>query len=226
MDILNATRHFEFVLTGVAPMIMHQDNLEFQEAIAAWRKDPENKKYSVPGDDRSPAWTWIGCPYHDGERCGVSQDNVMTCLRNAGAKILVPTGKHGQTFKGMTQLIIIDQILLPVTVDGNPVPWKPIEKLIGVMDFEKHKEVAEKLGFKLFVKRAPVNKNAKHIRVRPKFNTWTVTGSFMVSEDLLTTEVLKQIFTYAGNYIGLCDWRPGAKTPGPFGRFTSELKQV
>ncbi len=39
----------------------------------------------------------------------------------------------------------------------------------------------------------------------------------------LTFKVLEDIFTIAG-MVGLCDWRPGGKTPGPFGMFTSKLK--
>lgn len=218
-------RRYEATLTGLSPVLLHQDNFDFQEAVNKWRKTPENKKYSVAGDDRSPPWTWIGYTYHDGNLIGVSSDNLMTCFRNGGAKVLVPTGKHGQTFKGMTQLIFLDQILWPITINGQTVPWKPVEKLIGNMDFEEHKAVAAKLGFELFPKRAPVG-SGKHIRVRPRFNTWELKGTMTVTEELLTTEVLQQILNCAGNYVGLCDWRPGGKTPGPFGRFSAVLKEI
>lgn len=46
----------------------------------------------------------------------------------------------------------------------------------------------------------------------------------MVSDEQITTAALQDIVTYAGQYKGLGDWRPGGKTPGPFGMFTATLK--
>ena len=54
-----ATR-YSVTLVGETPLLMHQDNLAWEDAMMQWRKDPANKKVSVAGDDRSPAFRWIG----------------------------------------------------------------------------------------------------------------------------------------------------------------------
>jgi hypothetical protein len=78
----------------------------------------------------------------------------------------------------------------------------------------------------LFVKRARIG-NAKHVRVRPRFDSWSVSGTLTVLDDSITTDVLERILTHAGAYAGVGDWRPSSpKSPGPFGRFTSTVKEV
>ncbi len=53
-------RAFDATLTGITPTIMHWDNLDWADQLAAYRLRPENKKNNVPGDDRSPPFSWIG----------------------------------------------------------------------------------------------------------------------------------------------------------------------
>jgi len=65
------------------------------------------------------------------------------------------------------------------------------------------------------------------VRVRPRFDNWSCGGTVTVFDDMITTDVLKNILTFAGTYAGLGDWRPSSpKSPGPFGKFTAEVKQV
>jgi len=80
------------------------------------------------------------------------------------------------------------------------------------------------MGFDLFVKRASVGK-AKHIRVRPKFSQWTVTGEVMVLKPDITPVILAQLFELAGK-AGLCDWRPAGKTPGPYGQSDAVVTEI
>ena len=47
-----------FELVGEMPLLMHWDNIEGGDTLKEWRQDPKNKNQSVPGDDRSPSWTW------------------------------------------------------------------------------------------------------------------------------------------------------------------------
>jgi hypothetical protein len=78
---------YEFVLKCLSPILTHNDDVMASDELAAWRKDPKNKSVSVPGDDRSPPWTWMTYLYHDGVRLAMPQDNIMCALRHAGAKV-------------------------------------------------------------------------------------------------------------------------------------------
>lgn len=218
-------KRYAVTLTGETALLMHADNLVWAEAMNRWQMDPENKKLSVAGDDRTPAWRWIGNLYHEMGRVVIPSDNLMTVLREGGTKVL--TGKNQKSFKAQTQSgIIIDQSAWDLTVDGATIPFEPIKALVGVADFEKHEEVVTGLGFELFVKRAKIGA-AKHVRVRPRFDTWAVTGSLTVIDDTITTSILASILTMAGTYCGLGDWRPSSpKSPGPFGKFTAEIKEL
>ena len=207
---------------------MHNDALAFNEKIAKWRKDPANKEHSVAGDDRTPPWTWIGYVYHDGQELGVSSDNIMTMLREGGAKVL--TGKGAGTYKKQTQSgIMCDQqqfrLVLP---DNKTIPTEKLEALIGNLDFSKHLEYAESMDFELLVKRARIGQ-AKHIRVRPMFRNWELQGSITVIDPELsgiTGDVLETILNQAGALCGLCDWRPSSPKSGTFGKFKPIIKKV
>jgi len=204
---------------------MHHDNLSWAEFMKKWAMDPANKKDSVRGDDRSPAFRWIGSLYVEGGKVVIPSDNLMTVLREGGKKC--PTGKGQQTFKSQTQSgIVVDQASWPLTIEGKDVPFEPIKALQTEKDFDVHCEVAKSLGFELFCKRAKIG-NAKHVRVRPRFDRWECEGSLTVLDDSISKDVLANILTFAGVYSGMCDWRPSSpKSPGPFGKFTSNIKPL
>jgi hypothetical protein len=219
---------YSITLEGLTPLLMHNDNLTFNEKIKAWQKDPENKANSVAGDDRSPPWTWIGYLYHDGKNLGVSSDNIMTMLREGGAKIL--TGKKTESYKKQTQSgLMLDQQQFDIRVKGNTILVDDIKPLIGEMDFSKHIETAELLDFELLIKRAKIGSN-KHVRVRPMFREWILSGSLTVLDSEmtgLTAEILKMILNQAGALCGLCDWRPSSpKASGTFGKFVPTVKRI
>jgi len=219
------TRIYTVTLTGVSPLLMHRDNITAGEAVKRWSKDPANKKVSAAGDDRTPAWTWLGYCYHDNKRLVIDADNLMTMLRDGGKKCPAPTGKG--SLKSQTQAgILVNEIGWPLLVDGAEIPWKPLDALHNSEDFAEHEEAAKALGFTLFVKRARVG-TSKHVRVRPRFDNWTASGTITVMDDQLTTEVLQNVLTHSGFYCGLCDWRPGSPmAPGQFGRFEARLQLV
>ena len=78
------------------------------------------------------------------------------------------------------------------------------------------------MGFDLLVKRAKIGQQ-KHIRVRPQFTSWEARGAFLVWDDQIDEKALALILEYAGQYKGLCDWRPGGRTPGPYGTFEAKI---
>ena len=217
-------KQYQITLEGLTPLLMHNDNLTFSEKLSEWRKAPENKELSATADDRSPAWTWIGYLYHDGQHIGISSDNVMTMLREGGAKVI---NRGKETYKKQTQSgIMLDQQQFDVYVDDERIPVAEVKPLIGNLDFATHLSQAEKLGFELLVKRAKVQRS-KHIRVRPMFREWKAIGSITVlDEELsgLTKPILQTILNQAGALCGLCDWRPSSPSSGTFGKFKPTIE--
>lgn len=211
-----AQKIVDFHLTGMMPLLMNSDDIDAADRLAKWRKD--NKKLSVPGDDRSPPWTWTTKLYSDGVSVVMPGDNIMAALRKAGSQI---TLKKQTTFKSLSQsgLIIKEHCDFRF---GEKQSALLIKELPGEdADFAAHAAFAENRGFVLFKKRARVG-TAKHIRVRPQFDQWTVTGQIHVLSDEINQETLTKLFEFAGRE-GLGDWRPGGKTPGPFGQFTATV---
>lgn len=219
---------YKVKFTGLSPIIFHQDNLDWQAKMKEWREIPDNKKLSVAGDDRSPAFTWLGSLYHDGEFATIPSDNIMRCLMEGGAGVVVPGGKNGKTFKAQTQsgmLVVEEHWLMSDPVTSKHFGVKSALKLANDLDFEKHKACCESAGYSLYVKRAKIGQS-KHVRVRPRFERWAAEGTLQVWDPQLTLPVLRDIVKVCGSYKGLGDWRPSSKTPGPFGRFSATVEKA
>ena len=213
---------YEFKLTGLTPLLIHADDVEASDRLQEWRKSPVNKDLSVPGDDRSPPWTWQTYLYRDDVCLTVPCDNLSVSLRQAGAEKIL---KKQTTFKSLTQsgLFMVGEHM-PLLVNGSPIDADKIAAIEG--PFADHAEAVKKYGFRLFVKRATVGQS-KHVRVRPRFDEWALTGQIRVVAAAITEEILRELLTIAGFSKGLCDWRPSAKkSPGPYGTFSVELKRV
>ena len=220
-----AIREYKITLTGKMPILMHADNVTWADGLDRWRRAAENQSEKRAGDDRQPAWTWIGYVYHDDEHVGIPQENILASFRDGGAKVPMKTGRG--TYKKQTQSgILIPDPIWPLMVSGKPIRWPDVEALRDEDDFERHLGRTEDLGFSLLVKRAAVGA-AKHIRVRPKFWPWVVSGTVVITDDSLTEGVLQQIIDYAGRYGGILDWRPGSKkSPGPYGVYEGAVEKV
>lgn len=220
-------RTYEVTLTGLTDLIMHADNIEWADRMEEWKNDPANKKMSRAGDDRTPPFRWIGALYHDNQRVVIPSENLMRCLMEGGVMVPVPGGRGGKTFKAQTQSgCMTEEPYWPLLVDGREIPMGDINALIDEPSFSAHQSAANALGFELFVKRAAVGRS-KHIRVRPKFRAgWKVTGRMVVLDEQITEDVFRTIWQCSGTYKGLCDWRPGGPTPGSYGRFDVEVKEV
>lgn len=219
-------RTYKVTLTASSPLLMHYDDVNAADALAAWRTAPANQKYKKTGDDRSPAWTWLSYMYHDGSVIGIPGANLMKCMMEAGALVPVPGGRSGKTFKSQSQSgMQIQEEMWPLLVDGKKIPMSKLAALLTERDFEKHQEVARALGIDLFVKRASIG-NTKHVRVRPKFHRWEASGTVVVWDDKISIVVVQDLFSLGGSYKGICDWRPSSKmSPGPFGRFSAKVSE-
>lgn len=215
-------KEYDVEITGATPMLVHSDNIEWSDRMDEWRKDPINKKNSKAGDDRTPAWRWVGCLYHDNEHLSIPSENIMKAIMEGAAQ--VPTGKGQKTFKAQSQSGLLCQSFhWPLLINGSLVKIADINALIDdELTFKDQVEAAESLGFELYVKRAKIGQ-AKHIRVRPRFSQWSCQGKITVVDSQISRDILGQCLEIAGRYKGLGDWRPGGKTPGPFGMFTAKV---
>lgn len=171
-------RSIEFTLTGEMPLLMHQDDVELADELEAWRKDPAHKNISKAGDDRSPAWTWQTYCYSDGEHLAIPSANIMVCLRSAGTQMIL---KKQKTFKELTQSgLLITSEFCEFTVGGKQIAVSDLEDM-REKDFKAQANECRKHGFRLFVKRARVG-SSKHVRVRPRFDSWQVRGTMPVRQ--------------------------------------------
>jgi len=215
---------YRITITGIQPLLHHQDSIEWADQMDAWRMDSDNKKISKAGDDRSPAWRWLGSLYHDGEQIIVPTANIMRSLMEAGA--MVPVGSGKKTFKAQTQSgILPESIGWPLLIAGKAVPVAGLRKLVDERDFAKHQQAAIDHGFELFLKRARIG-DSKHVRVRPKFGRYSASGTLTVTDDQITQVVLERIVSIAGRYKGIGDWRPGGRTPGSYGMFAGTVEPI
>ncbi len=212
-------------IKGLTPLLMHADNIEWADAMEEWRSDPGNKALSKAGDDRTPAWRWIGSLNTDGQIVTIPSEYIMRCMMEGGAQ--VPTGRGRTTFKSQSQSgLLCPEFHWPLQLNGSAatVPLTAINELKKSNHFVEQSEGAKKLGFSLFVKRAKVGQS-KHIRVRPRFDSWATEGRVAIIDPTITIKVLSQILEIAGRYKGLGDWRPGGKTPGQFGMFEATVTE-
>lgn len=216
---------YKVTITGKTALLMHNDDVEWSDILKGWRKSSENKAISVPGDDRSPAFTWLGSLYHDGVNVVIPSSNLMKSFMQAGAG--VPTGKGTKTFKAQTQSgMVIAEEAWPIIVDKSPIEVQPLLALKDERDFSKHVVAARASKFLLHVKRAPIG-SSKHVRVRPRFDGWSASGTLQVWDGELTPSIVEEIVRLAGDNKGVGDWRPSSpKSPGPFGRFDVKLEKI
>ena len=225
----------QVTLTGDTALLMHNDDVMHADRVKDWQKDPANKAISVAGDDRSPAWNWQGYLYRNCESVAMPSANVMTTLRQAAAEIIL---KKNKTYKELSQagMMFVDEHLDFTGSDGEKIPLQAIDSLDGDRreDFERHCDAVADLGFTIDIRRVKVGQS-KHVRTRPRWEPgWTCTGTLEILDEQLVAPlngkngetVLERMFDIAGTRKGLCDWRPGGKTPGPFGKFTAELREL
>lgn len=215
----------DFELTSRTAMLMHADSIDGATKLDKWRKDPANKNQSVAGDDRCPPWSWHTYVHHDGTFVAMPAQSIMACLRAAGAKMIL---KGRKTYKEATQSgLLIETEFCDLTIGPDRDVHIAVADIVAMRDedFPEQMARAKRLGFELDARRARIG-TKKHVRVRPKFATWRVSGRIQIlTPQDIPVKVLAQLFDLAGN-IGLGDWRPGCSTPGSFGMFSAKVKEV
>jgi hypothetical protein len=208
---------FKVEIEGLTPMLMHHNNLEARDAIAA-----TGRKGGKAGDDRYPADMWKSYLYLDDKRVCIPAENFLAALLKAGSGVSI--GKM-KTLKAASQSIFFSDFFVPLIVNGKQITRADIESIDG--PFADQREAVKKLGFHLFVKPCSVN-GKSHVRVRPRFDTWSCSTTFETdNEDLLSGDSRVEQLWYGAGKNGVGDWRPSSpKKPGMYGMFKSAVTRL
>jgi len=213
-------------LTGITSAKMHRDDILAGDTVKQWRS---THKDAPKGDDRFPSWTWKTYLYSDGTHVVTPTDNIIASLRKAGSLFSLGTGK--KTLKGAAASCFAfptaNWRMVPAGKE-EPILLADCDAIDDRMPFEKHIEPAARLGMILDLHRVSVTPTSKHVRVRPCFPAgWTVEGEFYnLKPGLIPEDQLRKFWTAAGEFSGLFDWRPSARSPGWHGKYTAELSRV
>jgi hypothetical protein len=218
-------RSYHVQLESRTPLLMHRDNLEFKAIVERWQRDPANRDKSIPGDDRSPAWNWMGSLYHDGKAVALPTDCVMASCMGAGAEVKAPRGRKSLKAQTQSGMAFAEPYLAFTVNGGRPIRMTDLEPLQHTENFDEHLTKSREMGFALDVRRARIG-TSKHVRVRPVFEAWHAGGTLNVWDDILTIDVLNTVLFLAGDKYGLLEWRPSGRRPGPFGRFHAEITTI
>jgi len=98
---------------------------------------------------------------------------------------------------------------------------KSMKNIVAAMFYISPDEILLNKDFEID-KRSAVNRNikARVITIRPKWNDWNVKFDLNIDNDTITEQTIKDLFEYAGNYVGIGSFRPQCN--GMFGRFEVE----
>ena len=221
-------KKLKVTFVGETDLLMSWDNIYWRENVSGWQKDPANRSKKVAGDDRCPAWGWMGRMYTENGLVCMPSDNLQKCLSEGGSKVGTGKTMGDRSYKKLVQsYMLVNESSWPVLINGAPIDaLKLHETLSREGDFKVHEEVVRNSGFSLFLKAVRIGK-AKHVRVRPRFANWSVSGTITVFDtEVITVDTCKTILEYAG-ICGLGDWRPSSPTaPGLFGRFSAKVENA
>lgn len=185
-------KQFKIKIKGLTPYMQHRMD---DDKLEIWEKK-RGKIMERPEVSQDDA---IRAEYHcfrnaEG-KCFIPSDHIRGCLINAGAYMKAKVGGKSKSMKVIVAATFVstpDQILLP--------------------------------DYDAIDKRSSVNRNVKAriIVIRPKWTVWQAEFILQVFEDTLSKETIRQLFEFAGSYVGIGSFRP--TNNGMFGRF--ELTEI
>lgn len=115
--------------------------------------------------------------------CYIPSKHIRACLVKAGAAFKI-SGGGNKTFKDLINAVIV--------IDPDRIP-------LGKKTFDfKHQEFVKLRG------------KDQILRTRPAFKEgWEAEFNLLImEEERLPVKVMKEIFEYAGKFVGIGDWRP------------------
>lgn len=207
-----------FEIKGVTPLLMNSSNKRDKFRVKITKRTR---------DDRDTPDSWKRLLYADDTSVVMPSRVLMASLINAGRHLEY----SGSNVKYISYAEPVRSSVTPksnffdfyIVNDKSDVDTRVKIDLHDIMriegPFEQQAKEVEKLGFNLYVKNVRV-KGKSILRVRPKFDSWLVSGQLDVDDKVISENLLTKLFTISGQHVGLGDWRPSSpKKPGPFGKF-------
>jgi len=184
-------------IKGKAPLLMHSDLYSNPlHPLTKRHKELTAKRKKTDSDHEAIALSeWRGGLYWD-DSIGlhIPGENIDACIL-AAAKLQ----RLGSHYKRAA-----------FVMDDN-CPLKIDDKIGG--DIDKLVSLYDKYSFAKSV----VVSRARIMRVRPMFKNWETDFQLAFNPEMIDSGELIKAVNDAGNFIGLCDWRPR------FGRFSADI---
>ena len=185
-------KSYQITLKSITPYLQHRMD---DISLAEWEKVRHQiiERPEVSQSDNHRAE--YHCYRNAIGQCYIPSEHIRGALINAGTYMKSKVGARSKSMKTIvaaTFMIAPEEIIIP--------DWDTIDK------------------------RSAVNKNikARVITVRPKWNEWEVSCILNCREESITIETIRQLFTYAGSYVGIGSFRP--TNNGLYGQF--EVKDI
>jgi hypothetical protein len=196
----------KFKMTGMAPLLMHNERLANPADPITRQMKAITSKLKKTDDDliRLQELEWVGGLYatehlefKDGAPVGGGRVAIKGNMIEAMLAEAAKEKKNGKkTFKAG---VFVD-------VDSIPLEYKGPQEIGKLFKDPAFRDIR---GAKV--------QSSKVMRMRPKFNQWTLTGEVCYLPEVINESAIKEAFTRAGLLVGLGDFRPR------YGRFNVEF---
>lgn len=180
-------KQFRIKIKGISPYMQHRMD---DEKLDQWEKKRGKimERPELSHDDSVRAE--YHCYRDESGRCYIPSDQIRGSLIGGGSYMKAKVGGKSKSMK----------IIVAAT-------FEPSEERIFIPDYDQ------------VDKRSTINRNVKArvIVIRPKWSNWEAEFTLKVHEDTLTLQTIKELFSFAGQYVGIGSFRP--TNNGLFGRF-------
>lgn len=185
-------KSFTVEIKGLSPYMQHRMD---DQKLEVWEKKRGKIMERPELSEEDVKRAEYHCYRNESGQCYIPSDQLRGALIGAGTYMKAKVGGRSKSMK----------VIVAAT-------FVPTPEQIIIPDFDA------------IDKRSAVNKNVKArvLVIRPKWMNWTATFTLNVYEDTITKETVKELITYAGNYVGIGSYRP--TNNGMFGRF--EVKSI
>lgn len=178
-------------IEGVSPLLMH--SAAGVDASHPYKRESREitakgaKKRTDKDEERLLQLDFLLSLYHDGTRPIIPEECILGMIRDGARR----TRQGKEVLAG----VMVSPSEIPVIYDG---PTDPMA-------------LFESLAFR-DVRPAGVQKS-RVTRCRPRFNKWALEFDLVHDEQIISEQTLRASIDGAGQFVGLCDFRPR------FGRF-------
>lgn len=117
-------RTYEVTLFGKTPLLMHADDIPWSDNIKKYYDDPANSKRGAKGDDRYPAWLWLGKCYTDTEDyLAVTMEMIMGSFCRGAMKCRNGRSSYKET--SQSSIFVVEPFWRLMINNGKTVNMAP-----------------------------------------------------------------------------------------------------